>query len=54
MLAYIPDVLINTEKLKTITLSDYAHQYSEEYSLVYKPSTADGWLNRLVNKLQPI
>lgn len=51
MLAYIPDIVINKEKLRVISITDYSHTYIEEYSVIYKPSTADGWLNQLVDKL---
>jgi DNA-binding transcriptional LysR family regulator len=51
MLAYIPDIVINKEKLRIINVTDYSHEYTEEYSVVYKQSTADGWLNQLIDKL---
>lgn len=54
MLAYIPDLLINNDRVRVITLSEHSPQYAEDYSLVYMPSNADGWLNRLINKLQSI
>lgn len=50
-LAYIPDIVIDENKLRVINIIDYPHECAENYSLVYKESTADGWLNKLVSKL---
>ena len=52
-LAYVPNVIANgDDKLKEIQVNDFSNNYQEQYSLVYKPSTADGWLNNLIYRLQ--
>jgi len=51
-LAYLADIVVDTEKLRCIEVSDYDTQYQEKYSLLYKPSIADGWLNQLVYRLR--
>lgn len=52
-LAYVPDIIAHSDdKLKIIHLNDFTDSYQEHYSLVYKPSIADGWLNHLVHKLK--
>lgn len=50
-LAYIPDTLLNTESLRVINVIDYPHAYTESYSLVYRASNADGWLNQLIKNI---
>ena len=51
-LAYIPDLAIDTKKQRAITVVDFRNQYHEQFSLVYKPSKADGWLNGLMHQLK--
>jgi len=50
-LAYVPDTVIDTDRFRVIDIAGYANQYQEAYSLVYKPSTAEGWLNQLISSL---
>ncbi|WDE08899.1 LysR family transcriptional regulator [Thalassomonas viridans] len=51
-IAYVPDFVITSSAFRAIELVDFQYHYREEYSLVYKPAMADGWLNRLVAKVQ--
>jgi DNA-binding transcriptional LysR family regulator len=51
-LAYIPNIAIDNHKQKKLTVSDFSNPYQEKFSLVYKPSAADGWLNHLIYQLK--
>lgn len=51
-LAYIPDIAIDANKQSAIKVIDFSNHYQEQFSLVYKPSAADGWLNHLMHKLK--
>lgn len=55
-IAFVPDIVIENDKLAIIEVNNFSHAYQEPYSLVYKPSRAYGWLNRLADDLikQPI
>lgn len=50
-LAYIADIAIDTNKQRMIEIIDFPVKYYEKYSVVYKPSVANGWLNQLMYKL---
>ena len=50
-LAYVPDIVIKENGLKEVKLQGFNHQVDEAYSLVYKPSMAYGWLNRLIDNI---
>jgi len=47
-IAFIPDLVIKSNDLVTPDIVEFDYQYQEEYCLVYKPSVAFGWLNKLV------
>lgn len=51
-IAYVADTVINTEQVKVIEVIDLYSKYQERYSLVYRASTADGWLNQLMAKFE--
>ncbi|WP_440877197.1 LysR family transcriptional regulator [Thalassotalea sp. PLHSN55] len=51
-LAYVPDVIIDEAQFRIIELTDVAINNVEAYSLVYRTSTADGWLNQLVTAIK--
>ena len=51
-LAYVPDYLIAGEGLKSVEIIGATHNYREEIALVYKPSLAHGWLNRLIDAVR--
>lgn len=50
-IAYVPDIVIDSDKLAIVEVTNFSHVYQEPYSLVYKPSFAYGWLNRLADEL---
>ena len=50
-LAYIPDIMIDENKCRVLNIVGELAPYEENYAVVYKPSTADGWLNKLISKL---
>lgn len=50
-LAYIPSIAIDFNKQKEINVVDFSNHYQESFSLIYKPSIADGWLNKLIDQL---
>lgn len=50
-IAYVPDIVIKGNDLTAISVSDLKHSYQESYCLLYKPSQAYGWLNRLVAEI---
>ncbi len=49
---YIPDFAIVSNGLKSLEIKDFAYDYEESFSFVFKPSEAHGWLNALADKLQ--
>ena len=53
-LAYVPDTVINRESVTAIDISSITLDYQERYYLVYRASTADGWLNQLITKLKEV
>lgn len=48
-LAYVADVAIDLEKFRVIDVVDFSNEYKENYALVYRASTAAGWLNQLIS-----
>ena len=50
-LAYVPDIIINENALVSLAIDGFNHHIIESYSLVYKPSTAHGWLNQLIGSI---
>ena len=52
VLAYVADIVIDTDKVRVVEIIDCPIEYQENYSLVYRSSKADGWLNQLVYKLE--
>ena len=50
-LAYLPDFVIDDLALTKITVKGVNSHYSEGIVVIYKPSTADGWLNKLMHSL---
>ncbi|WDT85799.1 LysR family transcriptional regulator [Alteromonas sp. 009811495] len=53
-LAYVPEFVATTEELATINIVESQSCNEEEVVLVYKPSLANGWLNRLMQTLKDI
>jgi DNA-binding transcriptional LysR family regulator len=51
-IGYVPDILIESNHLNVVELSDFNYNYNEPYSFVYKRSLAYGWLNSLADKLK--
>lgn len=51
-LAYVPDLIITDKKLRSIKVEKLNEHYQEKFSLIYKPSIADGWLNRLIHTIK--
>ncbi|WP_024600367.1 LysR family transcriptional regulator [Pseudoalteromonas sp. TAE56] len=50
-LAYLPDFVIDDLALTKITVKGVNSHYSEGIVVIYKPSAADGWLNKLMHSL---
>ncbi|WP_276754966.1 LysR family transcriptional regulator [Pseudoalteromonas marina] len=50
-LAYLPNFVIDDLGFKKLTVKGVNSHYSEDIVLIYKPSKADGWLNKLMYSL---
>jgi DNA-binding transcriptional LysR family regulator len=50
-LAYVPDFIAEDHDLCIINISDFEYAVEEQIELVYRPSLAFGWLNRLIADL---
>mgnify|MGYP000745250485 CR=1 FL=1 len=50
-LAYVADVIIDKDKVRVVEVIDFDDENVENYSLVYRASTADGWLNQLISAM---
>ncbi|MBB1276288.1 LysR family transcriptional regulator [Pseudoalteromonas sp. SR43-3] len=50
-LAYLPNFVIDDLGLKKLTVKGVNSRYSEDIVMIYKPSKADGWLNKLMHSL---
>lgn len=48
-LAYVPDFIVKSHNLTSVTVSDYDFCHKEYFELIYKPSMASGWLNQFVD-----
>ncbi|ASM51729.1 hypothetical protein PESP_b0103 [Pseudoalteromonas espejiana DSM 9414] len=50
-LAYLPNFVIDDLGLKKLTVKGVNSHYNESIVMIYKPSKADGWLNKLMHAL---
>lgn len=50
-LAYFPNFVIDDLGLTKLTVKGVNSHYSESIVMIYKPSKADGWLNKLMHSL---
>ncbi|KPW02677.1 LysR family transcriptional regulator [Pseudoalteromonas sp. P1-11] len=50
-LAYLPNFVIDDLGLTKLTVKGVNSHYSENIVMIYKPSKADGWLNKLMHSL---
>jgi DNA-binding transcriptional LysR family regulator len=50
-LAYLPNFVIDDLGLTKLTVKGVNSHYSESIVMIYKPSKADGWLNKLMHSL---
>ena len=50
-LAYLPNFVIDDLGFTKLTVKGVNSHYSEDIVLIYKPSKADGWLNKLMYSL---
>ncbi|NQZ51037.1 MAG: LysR family transcriptional regulator [Moritella sp.] len=50
--AYLPDYMGKIEQLRALEITDCPWHCDEEIYLVWRPSTADGWLNRLISNIE--
>ena len=50
-LAYLPNFVIDVLGFTKLTVKGVNSHYSEDIVLIYKPSKADGWLNKLMYSL---
>ena len=50
-LAYLPNFVIDDLGFKKLTVKGVNSHYNEDIVLIYKPSKADGWLNKLMYSL---
>jgi len=50
-LAYLPNFVIDDLGFTKLTVKGVNSHYSEDIVLIYKPSKADGWLNKLMHSL---
>ncbi|WP_338365170.1 LysR family transcriptional regulator [uncultured Pseudoalteromonas sp.] len=50
-LVYLPNFVIDDLGLKKLTVKGVNSHYNEDIVMVYKPSKADGWLNKLMLSL---
>ena len=48
-LAYVPDFVARGLDLNIVKLTDLDHDVKEDIELIFKPSLASGWLNRLTH-----
>ena len=51
-LAYVPDFVAQSSGLKVVDAMAFDHMCEEHIELIYKPSLASGWLNRLAHAIQ--
>ncbi|XQF91551.1 hypothetical protein ACOBV8_18195 (plasmid) [Pseudoalteromonas espejiana] len=45
-MAYLPNFVIDDLGLTKLTVKGLTDHYSESIVMIYKPSKADGWLNK--------
>ena len=50
-LAYLPNFVIDDLGLTKLTVKGVNNDYNEDIVMIYKPSKADGWLNKLMHAL---
>ncbi|ATC88288.1 hypothetical protein PARC_b0029 [Pseudoalteromonas arctica A 37-1-2] len=50
-LAYLPNFVIDDLGLTKITVKGVNSHYSKGIAMIYKPSKADGWLNKLMHSV---
>lgn len=51
-IGYIPDYLVSDEHLDIIDIKPAPPYYTEEIYIAWRPSQADGWLNKLIQDIK--